>query len=90
MLLGAPRLRCNHFRGTGSSPILFDDLLIMHFDGIDQQYVVGLDKRTGKTVWRTDGRWTSTDLGPDGKPQADGDFRKAFATPHIVTTPASR
>ena len=77
-------LECNHFRGAGSSPIIFGDLLIMHFDGSDQQYVVGLDKRTGKTVWRTPRSIDFQDLGPDGKPQADGDFRKAFSTPHIV------
>lgn len=77
-------LECNHFRGAGSSPILFGGLLIMHFDGSDRQYVVGLDKRTGKTVWRTERSIDFQDLGPDGKPQADGDFRKAFSTPHIV------
>ena len=77
-------LECNHFRGAGSSPILFRDFLIMHFDGSDQQYVVALDKNSGKTVWRTTRSVDFKDLGPDGKPQADGDFRKAFATPHIV------
>ena len=77
-------LECNHFRGAGSSPILFGELLIMHFDGSDVQYVVGLDKRTGKTVWRTERSIDFQDLGPDGKPQADGDYRKAFSTPHIV------
>jgi outer membrane protein assembly factor BamB len=78
-------LDCNHYRGAGSSPILFRDLLIMHFDGSDLQYVVALDKKTGKTVWRTERSVDFKDLGPDGKPQAEGDFRKAFATPHIVT-----
>ena len=46
-------IECNHFRGAGSSPILFQDLLIMNFDGSDHQFVVALDKRIGKTVWRT-------------------------------------
>jgi outer membrane protein assembly factor BamB len=78
-------LRCNHFRGAGSSPILFRDLLIMHFDGIDVQFVVALDKHTGKTVWQTPRSVDFQDLGPDGKPIGDGDFRKAFATPHIIT-----
>jgi outer membrane protein assembly factor BamB len=78
-------LECNHFRGAGSSPIIFDNLLIMHFDGSDRQYLVGLDKASGKTVWKTDRSIDFQDLGPDGKPQADGDFRKAFSTPHIVT-----
>ena len=77
-------LECNHFRGAGSSPILFGNLLIMHFDGSDVQYLVALDKRTGKTVWRTDRSVDYQDVGPDGKVQADGDFRKGFATPHIV------
>ena len=75
---------CNHFRGAGSSPILFGDLLLMHFDGSDHQFVVALDKRTGKTVWRTPRSIDFQDLGPDGKPKADGDFRKGFATPQIV------
>ena len=78
-------LECNHFRGAGSSPIIFRNLLIMHFDGSDVQYVTALDKNTGKTVWKTPRTVDFKDLGPDGKPKADGDFRKAFATPHIIT-----
>jgi outer membrane protein assembly factor BamB len=82
-------LTCNHFRGPGSSPILFRHLLILHFDGIDVQYVVALDKHTGKTVWRTPRSIDFRDLGPDGKPIGDGDFRKAFTTPHMVTVDGS-
>ena len=78
-------LECNHFRGAGSSPILFRDLLIMHFDGSDVQYVVALDKRTGRTVWKTPRSVDFKDIEPSGKIKADGDFRKAFATPLIVT-----
>jgi outer membrane protein assembly factor BamB len=74
-------LPCRHFRGPGSSPIVWQDLLILTFDGIDQQYVTALDKRTGKTVWRTDRSTDYHDLGPDGKPKADGDIRKAYGTP---------
>ncbi len=75
---------CNHFRGAGSSPVIFGDLLLMHFDGSDHQFVVALDKRTGKTVWRTERSVDFQDLGPNGKPKAEGDFRKAFSTPQIV------
>lgn len=78
-------LECNHFRGAGSSPIFFQNLLIMHFDGSDLQYLVALDKKTGKTVWKTDRSIDFQDLGPDGKPQAEGDLRKAFSTPHVTT-----
>jgi outer membrane protein assembly factor BamB len=77
-------LECNHYRGAGSSPILFGDLLIMHFDGSDQQYLVALDKGTGKTRWKTTRSIDFKDLGPDGKPQAEGDLRKAFSTPHVT------
>lgn len=78
-------LECNHFRGAGSSPIVFRNLLLMHYDGSDVQYVVALDKRTGKTVWKTDRTVDFKDLDPNGKIKADGDFRKAYATPQIVT-----
>jgi outer membrane protein assembly factor BamB len=75
---------CDHFRGAGSSPILHGDLLIMQFDGSDHQYIVALDKKTGKTVWRADRSIDFQDLDADGKPKAEGDFRKAFATPHVA------
>jgi outer membrane protein assembly factor BamB len=78
-------IECYHYRGAGSSPILFGDLLIMHFDGSDHQFVIALDKRTGRTVWRTERSVDYRDLGSDGKPKDEGDFRKAFATPHVVT-----
>jgi outer membrane protein assembly factor BamB len=77
-------LECNHFRGAGSSPILYGGLLIMHFDGSDHQYVAALNKETGETVWRTDRSIDFKDLGPDGKPELDGDLRKAYATPHVA------
>jgi outer membrane protein assembly factor BamB len=76
-------IQCNHFRGAGSSPVLFRNLLLMHFDGSDIQFVMALDKRTGKTVWRTDRSIDFKDLDKNGKPVADGDERKAFSTPHV-------
>lgn len=78
-------LECNHYRGAGSSPIIYGDLLVLHFDGSDQQYVVALDKHTGRTVWKRERSIDFRDLGPDGKPEAEGDLRKAFATPHVIT-----
>jgi len=77
-------LECDHFRGAGSSPILFRNLLIMHFDGIDQQYVIALDKDTGRTVWKTPRSIDFKDLDATGRPKGDGDFRKAYTTPQII------
>lgn len=73
---------CNHFRGAGSSPILHGNLLLMNFDGSDHQFVVALDKTTGRTVWKVDRSIDYQDL-KDGKPEADGDWRKGFGTPHV-------
>src|SRR5262245_5462026 len=56
----------------------------MHFDGIDHQFVSALYKRTGKTVWQTKRSIDFQDLDKNGKPAAEGDFRKAFATPHVA------
>jgi outer membrane protein assembly factor BamB len=75
---------CNHFRGSGSSPVIFQNRLLMHFDGSDRQYVVALDKRTGKTLWQTKRSIDFKDLDTNGKIQADGDLRKAFATPQVA------
>jgi outer membrane protein assembly factor BamB len=79
-------LPCRHYRGPGSSPILHDNLLILTMDGIDLDYLVALDKTTGKTVWKTDRTTDWNDLGADGKPMGGGDFRKAFSTPIIIDT----
>ncbi len=76
---------CRHFRGPGSSPILYRNLLILTFDGVDRQYVTALEKTTGETVWTTDRTTQWTDLDANGQPQREGDFRKSYSTPIILT-----
>jgi outer membrane protein assembly factor BamB len=41
--------------GTGTSPILFDNFVIVQCDeeNGEASFIVGLDKKTGKEVWRT-------------------------------------
>jgi outer membrane protein assembly factor BamB len=70
-------LHCDHWRGPGSSPVLWGNLLFLTFDGYDRQYVVALDKASGRTVWKKD---RNIDYGTD-----DGDLKKAYSTPSIVT-----
>ncbi len=41
-----------HQHGPGGSPVVFGDLLLLSCDGTDVQYVVGLDKATGKIKWK--------------------------------------
>jgi outer membrane protein assembly factor BamB len=76
-------INARHYRGPGSSPIIHGDLLILTFDGIDQQYVTALDKKTGKSVWKTARTTDYGDLDKDGHPTRDGDMRKAYHTPAV-------
>jgi outer membrane protein assembly factor BamB len=66
----------DHGEGPGSSPILFEDLLIVNCDGTDRQFVVALSKETGRIVWKKK-RSISVD-------QKRPDSRKAFSTPALV------
>lgn len=77
-------INARHFRGPGSSPALFENLLILTFDGIDKQFVTALDKDTGGTVWLTPRTTDYGDLDPEGKPLLDGDYRKAYGTPTLA------
>ncbi len=66
----------DHQKGPGSSPVLWEDLLIFQGDGNDVQYMVALNKFDGSTVWKTD---RSVDLS-----RRDPDFRKSFSTPLVL------
>ncbi len=70
-------LNCDHHEGPGASPILFEDLLVFHVDGRDVQYVVALDKASGKTKWKTN---RSIDYTP-----FHINLRKAFCTPLVIS-----
>src|ERR1043166_6603717 len=78
-------LRCRHYRGPSSSPVLFENLLILTFDGADLQYHVALDKKTGETAWKTDRSVVWNDENVPGQMAKDGDLRKAHSTPLIVS-----
>jgi outer membrane protein assembly factor BamB len=78
-------LPCRHYRGPSSSPVSFQNLLILTFDGADLQYVAALDKKTGDTVWKTNRSVVWNDENVPGQMARDGDLRKAHSTPLIVT-----
>ncbi len=82
-------LPCRHYRGPGSSLLLFKNLLILTMDGVDIQYLVALDKETGRTIWKTDRTAQWDDLDTDGKPKDEGDLRKAYSTPLLVAVNGS-
>ena len=78
-------LPCRHYRGPGSSLFDWKDTVILTMDGVDVQYLCALDKKTGTTRWKTDRNTAFNDLGPDGKPKMEGDLRKAYSTPAVIT-----
>ncbi len=45
-------LKCNHVQGPASSPIIYKNLLILHYEGTDVRYIIALNKSNGKTVWK--------------------------------------
>ena len=70
-------LKCKHVQGPGSSPILYKNLLILHYEGVDVRFLIALDKSNGKTVWKTDR--------PDKPYEALTEIgRKAYITPIIL------
>lgn len=77
-------LRCRHYRGPSSSVVLHENLVILTMDGVDLQYHVALDKKTGETVWKTNRSVEWNDENVPGQMARDGDLRKAHSTPLLV------
>jgi outer membrane protein assembly factor BamB len=69
--------KCKHVQGPASSPIIYKNLLILHFEGVDVRYIIALDKSNGKLIWRSDRPVepykTMTEIG-----------KKAYITPIII------
>src|SRR5689334_21025226 len=57
--------------GTGSSPALVGNLLVIVNDNEKQQFIAAFDKQTGKQVWKTNRL-----IGPEGR-------RSAWVTPFV-------
>jgi outer membrane protein assembly factor BamB len=47
-------LKCKHVQGPASSPVIYKNLIILHYEGTDIRYIVALDKTTGKLIWRSE------------------------------------
>ncbi len=73
-------LPLDHSTGPGSSPFIFEDLLVLICDGVDQQYVTALNKHTGKEIWKTKRPVMRAPL---------GNQKKSFCTPIAVTPKGS-
>ncbi|HUX56418.1 MAG TPA: PQQ-binding-like beta-propeller repeat protein [Bacteroidales bacterium] len=69
--------KCKHVQGPASSPVIYKNLLILHYEGTDVRFIVALDKSNGKLIWRSDRPAEPyrpiTEIG-----------RKAYTTPIII------
>lgn len=66
--------------GTGPSPALAGNRLLIVNDNEKQQFIAAFDKNTGKQVWRTDRDLTLRRGGAPG-------LRSGWATPYVWITP---
>lgn len=64
--------------GTGSSPVLVDDLIVVVNDNEKQQFIAAFNRNTGKQVWRT-----NRSIHVEGSDRQTG-----WSTPFIWKTPA--
>ncbi|MCM3874193.1 MAG: PQQ-binding-like beta-propeller repeat protein [Pyrinomonadaceae bacterium] len=67
--------------GTGSSPALAGNLLVIVNDNEKQQFIAAFDKHTGKQIWRTD-----RDLGGKGQPAQRSGWATPFVWRHALRT----
>ncbi|MBA3698087.1 MAG: PQQ-binding-like beta-propeller repeat protein [Planctomycetes bacterium] len=72
-------LKVDHAVGAGGSPVLYRDKLLLSCDGVDAQYGVALDAKTGKIAWKKD-RSAIERLA-----KVKDESRKCFSTPLVVT-----
>ena len=70
-----PDLWIHHENGPGSTPVLWNKLMIFHLDGTDKQSVAALFQETGKIAWHRK---------RSGKLRENPQTKKAYATPLIV------
>lgn len=64
----------DHFWGGGSSPLLYENLVIQLCGPGERTFVIALDKQTGETVWQTP-------VEPGGGPTA---FVGSWCTPALI------
>jgi outer membrane protein assembly factor BamB len=70
-------MNCEHMQGAASSLFLYQDMLIVHIEGTDFQYIAALDKLSGETIWKTERpQQFYKDIAPV--------YRKAYTTPIVV------
>ena len=91
--LGA--MHTKHGHGEGSSPVLHGETLIVNWDHEEQSFLVALDKRTGKQLWRVaraeDSSWSTPIVVELNKRTGSGDaVRQVPVTTQIIVPGTNR
>ncbi len=68
-------LKIDHQNGPGASPVMWGDFVIVHYDGIDHQFIAAFNKKDGKIAWKRTRSGKLKDLPP---------YKKAYCTPVIT------
>lgn len=70
-------LQCEHIQGPGASVFLYENMLILHMEGIDRMRIYALDKESGETIWvaERNEKWYEG---------IDEIGRKAYVTPIVI------
>ena len=69
--------KCDYMMGPASSPVIYKDLIILHFEGTDANYIVALKKSNGEVAWRVNRPKEIYDALPSIG-------RKAYITPILI------
>ena len=78
-------LKCDHFRGAASSPVLYGNNVYLIYDGVDVEFVAALDKADGRTAWRKDRNIKYKNTNPDWwKGYATGRVLEVNGKPQLV------
>ncbi len=71
------QLQVDHQNGPGSSPLVWDNMVVVHMDGIDRQFIAALNFADGTLAWKTD---------RSGEMHPQPEMKKAYCTPVLVET----
>jgi outer membrane protein assembly factor BamB len=75
-VLWRKKLEIDHIVGPGSSPVVYQSVVILTCDGGDKQFVAALDMETGELVWQVDRPPIRIE---------NPDMRKSYCTPLVIT-----
>lgn len=77
--LGAQR----HIWGYGASPVIWRDLCLLNFGPGERTFLIAVDKRTGRTVWRHDEDTGYTEVNP-GTGRDSKTYIGSWSTPVLM------